>query len=107
MTMSRIKKGHKRSVVEPTEAERKAPKVLRRSIYSDAPPSVVEIAQFTRSGSWVPGLQAEWLETAGKVYGYCIAIPISLALYSVAWLIQRPGRLGLALVLGAVVWFTG
>jgi hypothetical protein len=89
---------------EPTEVEASAPKIRRRSIYADAPASVAEIAEFTRAGSWAPGLQAPWLETAGKLYGYVVAIPTSLALYSVAWLVQRPGRALLTAALILTAW---
>jgi hypothetical protein len=80
--------------------------VRRVSPFHAPPPSLHELLRYTRSGAWVPGDQAPWLEGLGKAYGYAISLPTSAALYSFAWLLQRPTRLFLAAVVAGVVWLT-
>lgn len=92
------------SAIEPTKTEKTAPRIARKSLYADAPASVADIVTYTRSGSWMPGQAAPVLEALGKAYGYAVAVPASLALYTVAWLVQRPARLGLAVVIGSILW---
>lgn len=58
-----------------------------------------------REGGWAPD-EAPWLERAGKVYGYVIAVPATVVLHGVAWLLQRPSRAALALVAALVVVLT-
>lgn len=70
------------------------------------PPSLADLAAYTRAGEWVPGERHPWLEAAGKAYGYLVALPVSAALYAISLLIQRPGRLALASFVLAVVWLT-
>jgi hypothetical protein len=78
--------------------------VRRVSPFHAPPPSLHELLRYTKSGAWVPGDQAPWLEGLGKAYGFGIALPTSAALYSVAWLLQRPTRLFLASVVAGVLW---
>lgn len=78
--------------------------VRRVSPFHAPPPSLHELQRYTKSGAWVPGDQAPWLEGLGKAYGFGIALPTSAALYSVAWLLQRPTRLFLASVVAGVIW---
>ena len=80
--------------------------VRRVPVFRAAPPAVIELIGYTRAGDWVPGDQAPFLEFLGKAYGWLIAVPISLVLYSVAWLLQRPARLTLAVFIAAIVWLT-
>ncbi|MGH3321329.1 MAG: hypothetical protein ACRDN9_14355 [Streptosporangiaceae bacterium] len=75
------------------------------SIWAASPASPVELRAYIHSSAWVPG-DAPILELAGRVYGYVVALPASLALYAAAWLLQRPGRFLLAAVVGLVVWLT-
>lgn len=80
--------------------------VRRVPVFRAPPPAVAEIVAYTRAGDWVPGDQAPWLEILGKTYGWLIAVPVSIALYSIAWLLQRPTRLFLAGVLVGIAWAT-
>lgn len=47
----------------------------------------------------VPAVQA-----AGLVYHYVIALPVTVVLYAVAWVLQRPARLLAAILIGLLVW---
>ncbi len=47
----------------------------------------------------VPAVQA-----AGLAYHYAIALPITVVLYAVAWVLQRPARLLAAILIGLLVW---
>lgn len=86
-------------------ADRKAPTARQPAeLWSLAPPSVADLAAYTRSGHWVPGERAPVLEAIGKAYGYLVAIPVSAALYALAWVLQRPARLLLAVLLLFVLW---
>lgn len=75
-------------------------------VFRTPPPALAEIVAYTRSGAWVPGEQAPWLEFFGKAYGWLLAVPVSLCLYVVAWLLQRPARLATATAVAGIVWLT-
>lgn len=47
----------------------------------------------------VPAVRA-----AGLAYHYLIALPVTVVLYAVAWIMQRPARLLATLVIGLLVW---
>ena len=81
-----------------------APRTRRSSIWSESPASIADLVAYTAAGDWVPGEQAPVLEFLGKAYGYLVAVPVSVALYAVAWLLQRPGRFALACLVALVVW---
>lgn len=83
-----------RAVRRPVRERRRPPSPF----WSASPASVADLLAYTRSGAWVPGERALVLEAAGKAYGYLVAVPTSVALYAVAWLLQRPARLLLAVV---------
>lgn len=74
--------------------------------WSEGISSPAELIAYTRDGEWVPGEQAPWLERAGKAYGYGIALPATLLLLALAWVVQRPSRFALALVAVVVVVLT-
>lgn len=78
--------------------------IRRVPVFREPPPAVAEVVAYTRSGDWVPGEQADWLEFLGKAYGWLVAVPVSLGLYSVAWLIQRPARLLFTCLVAGLVW---
>jgi len=82
----------------------RSPRAARGSIWAESPASIADLLAYTKAGDWVPGEQAPVLEFLGKVYGYLVAVPTSIALYAVAWLLQRPGRLALACFVALVVW---
>lgn len=71
-----------------------------------SPPSLADLAAYTRAGDWIPGERHPWLEAAGKVYGYLVALPASAALYAISLIMQRPGRLVLTAFVLTVVWLT-
>lgn len=61
--------------------------------YTDRPASIHDVVTYTRAGGWVPGEHPWWVEAPGHVYGWVIAIPVTVALYIVAWVVQRGCRL--------------
>ena len=63
------------------------------------PASIADVAAYTKAGGWMPGNQARWLETCGKLYGYLVAVPATAGLFLVVWFVQRPTRLGFAVAL--------
>lgn len=69
------------------------------------PASIAALRGYIHSAAWVPG-EMPVLEVLGRLYGYGIALPVSAALYTLAWLLQRPGRALLTAVVAAIVWFT-
>ena len=74
---------------------------------SEPPASITELLAYVRAGAWVPSPDEHpLLVGAGRAYGYLVAVPGSLALYGLAWVIQRPARLGLAIVLALIVPLT-
>ena len=74
---------------------------------SEPPASITELLAYVRAGGWVPTPDEHpLLVGAGRAYGYLVAVPGSLALYGLAWVIQRPARLGLAIVLALIVPLT-
>lgn len=66
------------------------------SPYADRPASVRDVVDYTRAGGWVPGDHPLWVELPGYVYGWLVAVPVTVTLYAVAWVLQRPSRLALA-----------
>lgn len=66
------------------------------------PASVREMRGYIDSADWVPG-DVPALELAGKVYGYLVAIPVSVLLYAVGFVIQRPGRFLFTAAAAAIV----
>lgn len=78
--------------------------IRRIPVFRDPPPAVAELVAYTRSGDWVPGERSEWLEFFGRAYGWLVAVPVSLGLYSVAWLLQRPMRVLFTCLVISLVW---
>lgn len=76
---------------------------LSEVLLETRPASVAEVVAYTRDGEWVPGEMHPALETAGRIYGYGVAVPVTCAAYALAWLVQRPTRLLIALVLGGLL----
>lgn len=75
------------------------------SLAEQHPASPRELRAYIHSAAWVPG-DVPLLEGLGRVYGYIVALPVSLALYTLAWLLQRPGRALVTAIVTTVVWFT-
>lgn len=79
------------------------------TLWHAPPPSLSEVHKYIQEGHFMPGDQRPWLEAAGKVYGYGLALPAAAALYGLAWVTVRPGRLAAtigiaAVVLGTMFW---
>ncbi len=62
-------------------------------LVANPPASLAALVAHTQRGDWAPGEQHPALEWAGWLYGWLVAIPVSVGLYGAAWLLQRPGRL--------------
>lgn len=82
--------------------------LLRRlhdcSPYADRPESIRDVVEYTRAGGWVPGDHSWRWELPGYVYGYLVAIPVTVVLHAIGWVARRPSRvLGVLLVYG-VLW---
>jgi CHASE2 domain-containing sensor protein len=74
---------------------------------AEPPASITELLAYLRAAAWVPSLEEHpLLVAAGRAYGYVVAVPGSLVLYGMAWLIQRPARLALAIALALIVPLT-
>lgn len=69
------------------------------------PASPRELRGYIHSAAWVPG-EVPVLEFFGRLYGYLVALPVSLALYALAWLLQRPARAVVTALITVIVWFT-
>ncbi len=74
--------------------------------WTTPPPSLDALHRYTSGGEWVPGERAPVLEFLGKAYGYLISIPVHAAAYAVLWLVARPTRLLLAVVIVAALRWT-
>ena len=73
-------------------------------IWSDDRPSLRKI--------WLYGVYGRWTHAdgfarfAGAAYATVIALPLHAAAYFALWIVERPARLAVALVLGALVYLT-
>ncbi|MCK9895205.1 hypothetical protein [Frankia sp. AgB32] len=72
------------------------------SPWSAAQPPMADLVRYAREAPWCAA-EADGWRRAGQVYQWTVAIPISLVTYLVAWVVQRPARLGLAGLLGLLV----
>jgi hypothetical protein len=74
----------------------------RRSVWSDPPEALGEHAAYLRSGAWS---DVPLLILLGHLYGWP-AFALRAALLVPAWLVARPSRLFVAMVVAMVVKFT-
>jgi hypothetical protein len=72
--------------------------------WAETPASIRACLDYTREGGWMPGDKAPWLEVLGKAYGYGVAVPCTVALFGLAWTVQKPSRLFLIAFSGVLVW---
>jgi hypothetical protein len=93
---------HWRKLVSDREA---AARQVRTSIWAEAPASIADLVAYAKSAVWA-GNDAPVLTALGRLYAYVVAIPSSLTLYAVAWLMQRPIRLAFAIFVVGLVWLT-
>lgn len=87
------------------QARRTASELGEGGLAHEQPASPAELRAYIHSAAWVPG-EVPVLEWLGRVYGYLVALPFSLALYTLAWLLQRPGRALVTALITVIVWFT-
>lgn len=72
------------------------------SVWSQAPATPAELVRYARDGAWCAP-ESTRLRTAGRVYSAVVAIPVTVAAYLTAWVVQRPGRLAAVVFLAAVI----
>lgn len=82
-------------------------RLMECSPYSGRPASIREVVEYTRAGGWVPGENPWWVEAPGYVYGWLVAVPVTVALYAVSWVLQRPTRLLMAVFIAGLLWWAG
>jgi len=73
------------------------------SVWSDKPATVVELIRYAKAGAWCAD-DAHVLRLLGRLYCLAVAIPVTVLLDAVEWLIQRPGRVVGAGFLAFVLW---
>ncbi|SBW21076.1 hypothetical protein FDG2_1891 [Candidatus Protofrankia californiensis] len=73
------------------------------SVWAEPPTEPAALVRYARDGDWCTPDATGW-RMAGQVYCALVAIPVSVALYVAAWLVQRPGRLAVAAALATIVW---
>lgn len=88
-----------------TQARQTATEIGDGGLAHQQPASPAELRAYIHSTAWVPG-EVPVLEWLGRIYGYTVALPLSLALYTLAWLVQRPGRALVTALIAVIVWFT-
>jgi len=65
------------------------------------------VVAYTRAGGWVPGNNSWQVELPGKVYGWTVAVPVTVLAHLLLWTIQRPARLIGVSVLTLLLWWAG
>lgn len=69
------------------------------------PKSIREMVAYTRAGGWVPGDRAGWVESIGYVWGCVVAVPASIVMYSVLWVVQHFTHVMMVgIVYGLLLW---
>jgi hypothetical protein len=72
------------------------------SPWSAPPVTLASLVRYARDADWCAQDSVGW-RRAGQAY-LCFAIPVSFLFYVAAWVVQRPGRLAAAAILGLIVW---
>lgn len=72
------------------------------SVWSAPPTEPAALVRYAAEGSWCSPESRVW-RRAGQVYCVVVAIPLSVACYVAAWVVQRPGRLAAAALLALIV----
>jgi hypothetical protein len=86
----------------PKSAEKTNPPPTQRSVWATPPPALADLVVNAIRGSWCPPAATVRL-AAGRTYYALIALPVSVALYLLAGIFQRPGRLAAAALLLVIV----
>lgn len=74
--------------------------LLKCKPYTDRPASIRDQVQYTLAGGWVAGEREWWKEAPGYLYGFVVAIPVTILGNTTMWIIQRPLRvLAVALII--------
>jgi hypothetical protein len=82
-------------------------RLMACSPYTGRPAAIRDVVAYTRAGGWVPGEHAWWVELPGYAYGWLIAIPVTIALYGISWVLQRPSRLAMVALVAGLLWWAG
>lgn len=77
---------------------------VRRSFWRDGPAPAADVVGYTRSGAWLRGDRNAWLERGGKVWGYGVALPVTLILGALIWCSHRFHRAAVVVVILAVLY---
>lgn len=77
------------------------------SPYSDRPPSLRDVVEYTRAGGWIPGDHPWWVELPGYVYGVLVAIPGAVVGNAWLWVQARPGRVLIAALVYVLLRWAG
>jgi hypothetical protein len=76
--------------------------VRGRSVFSDPPESLAEHAAYLRTGGWS---ETPLLLVLGRAYGWLAWLALTPVLSGV-WVVRRPSRLFVAIVVATIVWLT-
>ncbi|HKT04900.1 MAG TPA: hypothetical protein VJT31_35750 [Rugosimonospora sp.] len=61
------------------------------TIWSATPNSPAQLVRYARDGQWCAPTSRAW-RLLGRLDTALISIPLTVALYTAAWVVQRPGR---------------
>jgi hypothetical protein len=89
-----------------TETLREA--VTTDSVLRDRPPSIADMVGEIREAPWAPASAAPFagvVRLVGRIYR-CPALLIGVVLQALHWVLWRPSRLMVALLIAFIVWFT-
>lgn len=74
-----------------------------QTIWSAKPDSAAEVVRYARDGAWCQA-GSQFVRAAGRLYAFLVSIPATALLDLVEWVLQRPGRLVVAILLAGVCW---
>jgi len=95
---------------EKTAEEAAAPDITEtatggaRSFWRDGPAPAADLFAYTRSGAWLRGKRNEPLEWAGRMWGYGVALPLTLILGALIWCTHRFHRALVLVIVASVLW---
>ncbi|MFC4066770.1 hypothetical protein [Actinoplanes subglobosus] len=73
------------------------------SLWSESPASPAGLVRYARDGAWCRDNRG-FIRAAGRVYHTVVSIPVCLLLYTLALLVQRPGRMACGLFIVLILW---
>lgn len=106
-TRARLARTHAKSILTAVTHSARTPREERRvaPIWEQHPASLSDLVTRVREGWVIPGEAPEWLEQAGRVYGYGLMLPMTCVGYAFAWVWQGRLRPVVAALVVAAVWF--